>query len=195
MFVNKPWLRFIVEPEDGEPSGGATPPQDPPNDDGAKPEGDKPKEDEPLGEKGLKALQSERARAETLEKKLAAIEKKQEEQRIAKLGEKEKAEAERDAAAKEAAEARAALAIEKAARKHGLTDDDVALLEGLPADKVDAFAKRLSAGTKKTAPAGASGNEVTGSKQKASLEQQLADAQKNRDFQRVIAIKQQMYAK
>ncbi|MGX6513264.1 hypothetical protein [Rhodococcus sp. SJ-2] len=146
----------------GTDSGGA--------DDDGKPDadtdsGNKPdSEDEQLGEGGKKALQAERARAKELEKKLAERDKADEKARLAKLDEKARAEAERDKAAEEAEKARAELAIERAARKHGLTDDkDLELLEGIPADKVDALAKRIAATAK---PAGRSGNGVGGERPK-----------------------------
>ena len=138
------------------------------NDDGAdegdgKTDADKD-DDEQLGEGGKKALAAERARAKALEKKLAERDKADEKARLAKLDEKARAEAERDKAAEEAEKARAELAIERAARKHGLTDDkDLELLEGIPADKVDAVAKRIAATAK---PAGRSGNDVGGERQK-----------------------------
>lgn len=163
MFVNKPWLRFIVEPEGGEPSGGAPAPTDPPESEDPKPENQPKDEDEKLGEPGLKALKSERAAREKAEQKLAALEAEKEKARIAKLGEKEKADAERDAAIKEAAEARAEAAVERAARKHSITDDDdLKLLATVPADQVEAFAKRLA----KTASAGKSGLPAGGAKEK-----------------------------
>lgn len=192
MFVNKPWLRFIVEPEGGEPSGGAPAPTDPPEGEDPKPE-DQPKDDDkPLGEPGLKALQAERAAREKAEQKLAAIEADKEKARIAGLKGQEKSDAERDAAIKDAAEARALLAVSNAARKHSITDDkDLALLASVPAEQVEALAARLA----KPATAGKSGTEVTGSKAKTSLEQQLADATKARDFQKVVALRQQIAAR
>ncbi|MDV6276381.1 hypothetical protein R3Q06_23050 [Rhodococcus erythropolis] len=191
MLVNKPWLRFIVEPEGGEPSGGAPAPTDPPEE--QKPDDKKPEDDdEKLGEPGLKALKAERTRAEKAEQKLAALEAEKEKARIAKLGEKEKADAERDAALKEAAEARAEAAVERAARKHSITDDaDLKLLAAVPADQVEAFAKRLA----KPASAGKSGNQVGGAAAAAPIEQQIAEAQKARDFTRAIALKQQLAAR
>ena len=62
----------------------------------------------------------------------------------------------------EKAEARAARS--DAARKYNLADEDLDLLLKVPADEVDAFAKRLS---KSAAPAGASGREATGGKKSA----------------------------
>ena len=89
----------------------------------------------------------------------AELEKIRESQRTAE----EKAQKEADDAKKEAAEAKAEAAIERAARKHGLTDDkDLEVLQGLPADKVEAVAKALAAGKKPAAGKGAS--EVGGSK-------------------------------
>ncbi|MGM5065723.1 hypothetical protein EU244_012815 [Rhodococcus qingshengii] len=163
MFVNKPWLRFIVEPEGGEPSGGAPAPTDPPESEDPKPE-DQPKDDdEKLGEPGLKALKAERAAREKAEQKIAAYEAEKEKARIAKLDGKEKAEAERDALAKERDEARAEAAVERAARKHSITDDkDLKLLASVPADQVEAFAARLA----KAPSAGKSGLPAGGGREK-----------------------------
>ncbi|NMM84307.1 hypothetical protein B2J88_08030 [Rhodococcus sp. SRB_17] len=102
----------------------------------------------------------------------------------------------RDAALKDANEraekAEARAAVSDAASKHGITDkSDLAFLSSVPADEVEALAKRLA----KPATAGKSGTEVTGSKAKAPLEQQLADAQKARDFQKVVALRQQIAAR
>ncbi len=163
MLVNKPWLRFIVEPEGGEPSGAAPAPVETPTEE-QKPDDKKPEDDdEKLGEPGLKALKAERAAREKAEQKIAAYEAEKEKARIAKLGDKEKADAERDAAIKEAAEARAEAAVERAARKHSITDDDdLKLLATVPADQVEAFAKRLA----KTASAGKSGLPAGGGREK-----------------------------
>lgn len=77
------------------------------------------------------------------------------------MARKHEAEAKKNrAAAKAAADARAEaeaakaeVAVERAARKHGLTDDkDLDVLQGLPADKVEAVAKALAA-SRKTADA------------------------------------------
>lgn len=57
----------------------------------------------------------------------------------------EKAQSAKDAAAAEADALRAELAITKAAVQHGLDADDLAALEGVPADKVEAIAARLAA--------------------------------------------------
>lgn len=115
-----------------------------------------------------KALVAEREARKAVEKELAGIKKAQEkaaeEARLAKLSDDEKRDEIAKAAAERAEAAEKALAVERAARKHGLTDDkDLELLEGLPADKVDAIAKRIAA---QKAPAGRSGNEVAGEKPK-----------------------------
>lgn len=147
-------------------------------------------DDEKLGEGGKKALEAERARAKALEKEVAKYKDAAEKDRLSKLDDQQRAEAERDKAAEEAAKARAELAIERAARKHGITDDkDLDLLAGVPADKVDALAKRLA--TAQDKGAGRSGNGVGGSRRTGSFDEQIAEAQKNRDFTRVIALKQQ----
>lgn len=84
---------------------------------------------------------------------------------LAKLKQAQMTDAEKQAAAVKATEERAAAAEAKAAvleaaLEHGITDKkDLELLEGLPADKVAAFAKRLAA---QKAPAGRSGNPVDG---------------------------------
>ncbi|MBY6385472.1 hypothetical protein HG717_16355 [Rhodococcus erythropolis] len=105
-------------------------------------------------------------------------------------------------AAKEAADAkadaeaaRAEAARERAARKYGLSDEDLDFLDGTPADKFDARAKALSERIKAAAPAGKSGLPAGGAQEKAPLEQQIAEAQKARDFTRVIALKQQLAAR
>lgn len=171
-------------------TGAGDDPQDPPQDD---PKDNEDPKDPPKDETDWKAMARKHEREAKANRAAAAeLEKIRDKNRTAE----EKATKAAQDAAERAEKAEARAAVLEAALTHGITDKaDLAMLEELPADKVDAFAKRLSASNKKTAPAGASGNEVTGSKQKASLEQQLADAQKNRDFQRVIAIKQQMYAK
>ncbi|AEV51974.1 hypothetical protein [Prescottella equi] len=88
---------------------------------------------------------------------------------LEKLKQAQMTDAEKQAATTKATEERAAAAEAKAAvleaaLEHGITDKkDLELLEGLPADKVAAFAKRLAA---QKAPAGRSGNPVDGEKPK-----------------------------
>lgn len=84
---------------------------------------------------------------------------------------------ERDDARTEAAQAKAEAARERAARKYGLSDDDLELLEGVPADKFDAKAKALAERIKKAAPPESSGREAGGDrgpKKATSLEGALA---------------------
>ena len=64
----------------------------------------------------------------------------------------------------EAAERRAALA--EAAITHGLTKDDLELLDGVPADKIEERAKKLAERLKKAAPPDASGREAGGDRGK-----------------------------
>lgn len=102
-------------------------------------------DDEQLGEGGKKALAAERARAKALEKKLADRDKADEKARLAKLDDQQRAEAERDKAAEEAAQARKELTVERAARKHGISDDkDLAILAKVAPDDIDDVAKRLA---------------------------------------------------
>ncbi|NKU52529.1 hypothetical protein GS881_01945 [Rhodococcus hoagii] len=84
-----------------------------------------------------KALVAEREARKAVEKELAGIKKAQEkaaeEARLAKLSDDEKRDEIAKAAAERAEAAEKALAVERAARKHGLTDDkDLELLEGSP---------------------------------------------------------------
>lgn len=81
-----------------------------------------------------------------------------------KLDATQKAEKAAEELAKERDAAKVEAAIERAARKHGLSDDkDLEVLQGLPADKVEAVAKAIAAG-KKTAGKGTT--EVGGEQQK-----------------------------
>lgn len=122
-------------------------------------------DDEKLGEGGKKALERERAARRAAEKKIADYEAAKEKERLAKLDETQRAEEERKAALEEAEKARAEAALERAARRHGITDDkDLELLAGVPADKVEALAKRLAAAAK---PAGRSGNDVGGGRRES----------------------------
>ena len=180
--------------DDGHDNGNSvddTPPADDPKDD---PKDDDPKDPPKADDDGTdwKAMARKHEREAKANRAAAAeLEKIKAKNRSAE----ENATKAAEEAARERDEAKAEAAIERAARKHGLTDDkDLEVLQGLPADKVDAVAKALSAG-KKNAPAGPSGTEVKGAKQKAPLEQQIADATKAGDFERAIALKQQLYSK
>lgn len=121
-------------------------------------------DDDRLGEGGKKALDAERAARKDAEKRLAAYEAEQKKRERAKLDDTAKAQAERDDALKavDAANRRAALA--EAAVAHGLTKDDLELLEDTPVDKIDAKAKKLAALRKASTKTGSSGGEATGSR-------------------------------
>lgn len=98
-------------------------------------------------------LERERAKYadyDDMKKQLADIEN-------ANKSEVQKATDAADAKAKELGEAVAKNARLEAAIKHGLSEEDVAALDGVPADKVDALAQRLAAGGKKTTRASAAG--------------------------------------
>ena len=131
---------FVMEATDPPPAD--TPPADPP----APPANEPPAtgDNDELGEAGKKALAAERkaardalARANAAEAKLQAIED-------AGKSELQKA---TDAAAKaqrEAEQTRQELARERVARKHGLSDDDTALLSGNE-EQMELLAARLAA--------------------------------------------------
>lgn len=134
-----------------EPEGGAGEPA-PEGEPKPEPEGDpKPEpEKEPDDKIDWKAMaRKHEAENKKLRPAAAELEKIKAKNRSAE----ESAQKERDEAKAEAEAAKAEAAIERAARKHGLTDDkDLEVLAGLPADKVEAVAKAIAAG-KKTAPA------------------------------------------
>ena len=129
------------------------------SDDTAKPDGTKSDEDETdwkaMARKHEREAKANRAAAAELEKIRAK----------SRTAEENAQKAAQDAA-EDAAKARAELAVERAARKHGITDDkDLAVLAKVAPDDVDDVAKRLAAATKS---AGRSGNDVGGSKSKGS---------------------------
>lgn len=148
------------DPE-GHPNGGD--PVDPPADP-ADPPADPPKDpaDPPAEVDWKKEARKHEARAKENAKAAEELEKIRAKNRTAE----EKAAKERDDAnaRAEAAEARAARA--DAARKYSLSDEDLELLDGVPADQFDAKAKKLSERIKAAAPAGRSGNDVGGGKPK-----------------------------
>lgn len=99
-------------------------------------------------------------------KKNADAAKELEEFKRSKMSDEEKRAATEKAALDraEAAERRAALA--EAAIAHGLTKDDLELLDGVPADQIEARAKKLAERLKKAAPPDASGREAGGDRGK-----------------------------
>ncbi|WP_027503241.1 hypothetical protein [Rhodococcus sp. UNC363MFTsu5.1] len=143
----------------GDPAPDAPPAEDPVPADPEAPAAEKPKADD-TDWKAESRKHEARAKANAeAAKELAKL-------KAAQMTDDEKRAAESAQTAKERDEARAELAIERAARKHGITDDkDLELLFGIPADKVDALAKALSE-RNKPAPAGRSGNPVEGEKPK-----------------------------
>lgn len=131
-------------PTGGEPGSepAPTPSPDPAPDQDPEPEGDKEIDWKAMARKHEAEAKKNRAAAA----KLDAIEAK------SRTAEENAAKAAADARA-EAEAAKAEVAVERAARKHGLTDDkDLEVLQGLPADKVEAVAKALAA-SRKTADA------------------------------------------
>lgn len=97
-------------------------------------------------------------------KENAAAAKELADRKAAEMTEVEKAQAAQKEIADraEAAERRAALL--QAAVDHGLSKDDLDLLDGIPADQIDERAKKLAARITAAAPAGASGTEHGGGK-------------------------------
>lgn len=185
------------DPEE-HPQGGGDPADDPQDDPKDDPQDEEPKDppkadDDKTDWKAMARKHEQRAKdnAEAA-KELAKLKKSQ-------MSEAEKLQTERDEAKAEAEATKAENARLKVEKKFkNLTDDDFAILDGVPADQYEARAKALSDRIAKAAPdapAGPSGTEVKGAKQKAPLEQQLADAQKAKDWPRVIALKQQLYSK
>lgn len=78
------------------------------------------------------------------------------------MTEQQKLEADAKAALERAEQAERRAALAEAAITHGLTKDDLELLDGVPADQIEDRAKKLAARIKKAAPAASSGSEVGG---------------------------------
>lgn len=150
--------------------------------------------EEPLGESGLKALQSERDARKAAEKRIADFEAKEKERNDAAMSELEKANARADAAEKSASEAAAkVLRADVAATKKV----DAALLTGTTQEELEASADRLLAwkGTTPSVPSavgqGAVGTPITPpANQLEGIDADILDAQKARDFTKVIALKE-----
>ncbi|QIP39759.1 hypothetical protein G9444_2515 [Rhodococcus erythropolis] len=103
---------------------------------------------------------------ETRAKENAAAAKELADLKKSQMTEVEKANTERDELAQRLADAEARSVRSDAARKYSLTDEDLELLDGVPADKFDARAKALSERIKAAAPAGKSGLPAGGEKEK-----------------------------
>lgn len=184
----KPWLWF-VEGVPGEPpaSGGA--PVDPPVDPPAAGE-PKPTEKPAADTTDWKA---EARKHEQRAKANAAAAKELADLKAAQMSDEEKRAAELKTAAVERDQARAEAARERAARVHKLTDDDLALLDGVPADQFAARAAALAKRIQAAAVPQQSGGEVGGQAAAADIDAQIAAAQKAGDLTRVIALKQRKY--
>ncbi|OZC62352.1 hypothetical protein CH267_02105 [Rhodococcus sp. 06-621-2] len=140
------------DPE-GHPNGGGGDPS-PEGDPKPEPEGDPKPEPEPDKDPDKIDWKAMARKHEDEAKKNRAAASELEKIKESKRTAEEKAQKERDDAKAEAAEAKAEAARERAARKYGLTDDDLAFLEGVPADKFDERAKALSERLKTATPAG-----------------------------------------
>ena len=102
------------------------------------------KADEKLGEGGIKALQSERARAEAAEKRAAAAEAKIQAAEDAKLSDIQKAQKERDDQAAENAKLKATNARLAALAEHPVPKDYQDLVTGTDEASYLASAKKIS---------------------------------------------------
>lgn len=128
------------EPAKDDP---APEPTDPPAD----PEPDEPEYPDDLGDAGKKALDAERKARRDAEAKLKELEPlaaKAKELEDAQKTEQQKLAEQLDAAKAEGGTAKAEAARLRAAIKYGLTEDDLELLEGVPAEQVEDRAKRLA---------------------------------------------------
>lgn len=106
---------------------------------------------EDLGEKGIKALQSERNLRQQLEKALSAAEAKLKEHEDAKLGEVERLQKQAQEAADEVVKARQEALRFRIAAQFGISDEDAELfLTGTDEETVKKQAERLIARTPST---------------------------------------------
>ena len=158
----------------------------------AVPVGDPPKADEPLGAPGLKALQAERDRATAAEKAVADALAKVKEYEDRDKTEAEKA-AERLAASEEAAaDAQIELARYKVAAEKGV---DAELLTGNDEAAMRVAADKLLAWRGDPKPAVPKPDPAQGARPGVSdIDAEIAEAQKARDFVRVISLREQKAA-
>lgn len=186
------------------------PPVDPPTDPPAPP-ADAPKDppkadDAPLGDAGLKALQAEREARKSLEKQLAALsplqkladalagEKKPDGKTEVELITERLARHETDLATEREARWKA-----EVAHTSGLTPEQAEWLRGATREDIQASADRLKAafpaapaGSRPPAPDPTQG--ARGGGPGVDLDAQIAEAQKNRDWRRVISLQNQKLA-
>lgn len=173
------------EPKAGDPP--ADPPKTDPPDDG----------DADLGDAGKKALQREREARKAAEKAKAEADAKIKEYENAQLSERERLEKERDEAKETAATTAQEAALYKAAVVYGLSEEDLELLEGVPADQVDGRAKRLSerlAAGQQNGSRAPKPDPSQGSRGPVDLDAQIAEAEKKGDIRASISLKRQKAA-
>lgn len=101
---------------------------------------------------------------ETRAKENAAAAKELAEIKKSRMSDDEKRAASEKAIAERAEAAERKAALLQAAFDHSLTKDDLELLDGVPADKIDERAKKLAERLKKAAPPDASGREAGGAR-------------------------------
>ena len=146
-----------TDPAPAEPTddpANTPPPADPPADPPAQDDPDKAVIDwKAMARKHENEAKANRAAA----KELAALKKSQ-------MNDQQKAEAAAKETAERAEAAERKAALLQAAFDHSLTKDDLELLDGVPADKIDERAKKLAERLKKAAPPDASGREAGGAR-------------------------------
>ena len=149
--------------EGGDPPTGEDPPADPPAappkpDD--PPAGGDPKPDDEIDWKAMARKHEDRAKENAAAaKELAELKKSQ-------MSDQQKIEASAKEASERAEKAERRAALAEAAITHGLDKGDLELLDGVPADQIEARAKKLAERLKKAAPPDASGREAGGDRGK-----------------------------
>lgn len=191
----------------GQPTEPAkTPAGDPPApkapDAGDPPKDTKDKTDEPLGEGGLKALKAEREAREALEKQIKALAPLQKIAEALGQGDPAKGQSEIEQITERLSKHEEELGNERTARwraevanDKGLTGEQAARLVGSTKDELAADADALKSlfpstpGTPKPDPSqgGRNGSGI-------DLDSQIAEAQKNGDYRRVITLQNQKLA-
>lgn len=114
----------------------------------------------------------------------------------AQLTEKERIEKERDEARESATTTAQKLALMEAAVEYSLSKEDLELLEGVPAEQIDARAKRLSERLAKTTPTTPKPDPQQGGRSGAGMDvdSRIAEAQKAGDWKTVISLQNQKLA-
>ena len=189
----------MTDPTPTEPVATDPPPADPVVTDPAPttpPAGEDPKPEEPLGDTGIKALQAERDARKQAEKLAADHAAKLKEYEDAQLSEKERLEKERDEAREVSAENARKVALYEAAVEYGLEKGDLELLDGVPADQIDARAKRLAERLAAVGPKTPKPDPTQGGRNGAGtgIDAQIEEAQRAGDFRKVISLQNQKLA-